>query len=334
MPGEAEIVGMFRRRLGIRGAPDDAEALPPRAACWCVDTLSAGTDVPPGMGLRRAARKSVVACVSDLAAKGSSPVSGLVSVSLPRGTRAAEASAVADGLADAAGEFGFSFAGGDTGQGAEASITVCLAGTPPGGGRGVGRWPGRGGARDGDLVLATGRFGLTAAGRDLVLGGAGARGRFGRAAVAAVHNPVCRLRFGTAAAGMFTSSTDTSDGLAAALGELAQRSGAALFVRAIPGAEGLEEFAARRGADARALALGGGEEYEIVFTARPSDRGRIAEAGRRTGTPVTEIGVVEKAGSGGRGKAGAYLEGRGGITRIRGGWQHFGKGGKSGGSGR
>lgn len=324
LPGEAEIVRIFRRRLGARGAPDDVEALPAGAACWCVDTLSAGTDVPPGMGLRRAARKSVVSCASDLAAKGFAPASGLVSVSLPAGATAADASALAGGLAGAAGELGFAFAGGDTGEGAELSITVCLAGAAARGGGGrKARWPGRGGARPGDAVFATGRFGLTAAGLRVIAGRARASGRFARAAASAVYSPLCRARFGAAAARMFTSSMDTSDGLSAALEGLARGSGAAFSIGDVPLAAGVGRFAVENGLDAARLALWGGEEYEIAFTARPSCAERIAEAGRATGTPVCRIGVVEEAG-GGRRAGTARLEGGGDPLEIRGGWQHLG----------
>ena len=327
LPGEAEIVRIFRKRLGVRGEPDDAEALPAGASCWCVDTLSAGTDVPPGMGLRRAARKSVVSCASDLAAKGFAPASGLVSVSLPAGTTASDASALAGGLAGAAGELGFAFAGGDTGQGAELSITVCLAGAAAaagrgrkGGGRGR-KWPGRGGARAGDIVFATGSFGLTSAGLRVAMGRAKASGRFGRAASSALYSPHCRARFGAAAARMFTSSMDTSDGLAAALAGMSRGSGAPFAVGGVPLAPGLERFAAANGLDAVRLALEGGEEYEIVFTARPSDRRRIAAAAKRTATPVSEIGIVEEGGGGG---PGARLEAGGGSLEISGGWEHLG----------
>lgn len=343
MPDEADFVGMFRGRLGIRGDPDDIEALPPRASCWCVDTLSAGTDILPGMGLRRAARKSVAACVSDLAAKGAAPVSGLASVSLPPGASARYASAVASGLADAAGEFGFPFAGGDTGRGEELSITVCLAGAGAPGRRGR-RWPGRGGARPGDLVLATGAFGLTAAGREILMGrAAGARGRFAGAARRASYLPACRTGFGQAAAGMFTSSTDTSDGLAAALSEMARSSRMELAIADIPYAPGLERFAAAHGLDAEQLALNGGEEYEIVFTARPSDMSRIEEVARRSRTPVSALGRVEGSGRrgagsrGGTGGGGAHIVGDDGGRRrrgIRGGWRHsFGSGTGAGGRG-
>lgn len=309
----------------MRGAPDDVEALPAGAACWCVDTLSAGTDVPPGMGLRRAARKSVVSCASDLAAKGFAPASGLVSVSLPAGTTASGASALAGGLAGAAAELGFAFAGGDTGEGAELSITVCLAGAgrrASGGG-----WPGRGGARAGDIVFATGAFGLTAAGLRVIAGGGRASGRFARAARSAVYSPRCRARFGAAAARMFTSSMDTSDGLSAALDGMARGSGLPFAVGRVPLAAGVGRFAADNGLDAVRLALGGGEEYEIAFTARPSDRRRIAEAARATGTPVSELGVVGKAEGGGKDGAAARFEAGGESFRIRGGWRHLGGGG-------
>ena len=42
------------------------------------------TDIPQKMGLKDAARKSVVACISDFASKGIKPEYGIISVNLPK----------------------------------------------------------------------------------------------------------------------------------------------------------------------------------------------------------------------------------------------------------
>ena len=49
-----------------------------------VDTLVESTDVPPGMKLEDVARKSVVSCVSDFAAKGVKPIFGIISLIIPK----------------------------------------------------------------------------------------------------------------------------------------------------------------------------------------------------------------------------------------------------------
>jgi thiamine-monophosphate kinase len=48
----------------------------------------------------------------------------------------------------------------------------------------------------------------------------------------------------------------------------------------------------------RALALqcllAGGDDYELCFTAAPSDRGRVAAAGARCDVAVTRIGTITR----------------------------------------
>src|SRR5207237_10321574 len=67
---------------------DDVAQLPPRRGRLAIkcDMLVAKTDVPAGMNLRQAARKSVAMCVSDFASKGIAPDSFLISLGLMRGT--------------------------------------------------------------------------------------------------------------------------------------------------------------------------------------------------------------------------------------------------------
>lgn len=312
---EAAITGMFRRDLGCDGtAPDDIErvAIPNGAALAAkVDTLVGSTDVPPRMSPAEAARKSVAACVSDFAAKGIRPEWALVSVTIPETHTRADVEMLSAGLAEAAAEFGCAVLGGDTNRGKDLSITVCMLGR-------AGPSPRRGGAAPGDSIFVSGPFGLAAAGLRMMMDGSAHTATLDGAAQA-VLRPTPRLEFGVRAAPMFSSSMDSSDGLSTTLNEMARRSGASMVVTGSPAAGGLEEFARQAGLDAASLTYDGGEEYEIVFTAHPSEIPRIEEAARETGAPLIRIGHVE-AGSG------AFIQdGDGGVRKplADGGWKCF-----------
>src|SRR5207249_10377383 len=63
------------RRVPL-GFSDDVSAIPLSSKTWIIvktDMLVGSTDVPPGMTIQEAARKAVVATISDFAAKGVKP---------------------------------------------------------------------------------------------------------------------------------------------------------------------------------------------------------------------------------------------------------------------
>jgi thiamine-monophosphate kinase len=105
---------------------------------------------------------------------------------------------------------------------------------------------------------------------------------------------------------------DTSDGLSTDLAHICDESGvgAELRAEAIPRARVVRPS---REIDLE-LALHGGEDYELLFTARPGKRipSQIA------GVPVTRIGEVTR-----RGKI--FLTNRSGVKRElkAQGWEHF-----------
>lgn len=324
---EDEIVGIYRERLGLgEDARNDVEAVRVgnRLLVSKVDTLVYGTDVPPGMTPRQAARKAAVACVSDFAAKGVRPRWALVSITAPASCTARTHGSMAAGLADAADAYGFKVLGGDTNRGAEISITVCMMGLAKGvfprrdAPTGPGYWkrppaiPFRGGASPGDRVFATGPFGLPAAGLYAISHGVpGPRG-----ALRAVMEPRARLDFGARAAPYLSSAMDSSDGLSTTLNEMAARSGVAIIVDGEPAADGVAEFAAKHGLDPDSLVYHGGEEYEIVFTLRPGGINDIFSAIRDTRTPLTPIGRVEEG-------EGVYLGHKDRKRLVDGGWKAF-----------
>src|SRR5205809_6545582 len=88
---EREIIGIFKRRFEsgpklALGFDEDVVAFPMSQGVRVglkTDMLVGSTDVPPGMTLRQAARKSVVSTVSNFVAKGGYPRGLLVSLGLP-----------------------------------------------------------------------------------------------------------------------------------------------------------------------------------------------------------------------------------------------------------
>jgi thiamine-monophosphate kinase len=88
-----------------------------------------------------------------------------------------------------------------------------------------------------------------------------------------------------------------SDGLADGVRQLAAASGVGIAIDndAIPLADGVREYYRDRGYDAVCAAIAGGDDYELLFTVRPSLTGRLRALKRLVGDlPITRIGVVTK----------------------------------------
>jgi thiamine-monophosphate kinase len=81
------LANQFRDQPGVPlGFDDDVSAIPLSSKTWIItktDMLVGSTDIPPGMTVQEAARKAVVATISDFAAKGVKPRALMVSLGLP-----------------------------------------------------------------------------------------------------------------------------------------------------------------------------------------------------------------------------------------------------------
>jgi len=124
---EKKIIELFQNRLGNTNfVPEDVESfkIGKKRLVAKVDTLVESTDVPPGMKLEDVARKSIVSCVSDFAAKGVKPIFGIVSLTIPKRLSRSNIESLAKGFQRAAGEFKLKILGGDTNEGKELVIIV------------------------------------------------------------------------------------------------------------------------------------------------------------------------------------------------------------------
>lgn len=258
---------------------------------------------PPGsVGHRCLARG-----LSDIAAMGGEPLACFLSLGLPPGLPQKWADQFLRGLEALARRFKVQLAGGDTSSAGNITADIVVLGQVP-----TGKALLRSGARPGNRIFVTGDLGGSAAILHRLY--SGARIRPSRSSRHFYPEPRVAVGRWLREHGLATALIDLSDGISVDLAHICQESGVAATIDSgrIPIAK-----------DATLeLALHGGEDYELLFTAPPKKRvpARIA------GAKVTEIGVIKKAshytpaiqilGKNGRLQP---LEPRG--------WQHFSKSG-------
>lgn len=285
---EREIIRIFSSTFGIRELDDVATVrFGKKQLVFKADMLVGLTDVPPQMRPWQAARKSIVSVVSDLSAKGARPIACMISLGLPRQVTKEYVDDLAKGFKVAANEFGVRIVGGDTNEATDLVIDCSMIGI-------VDRMPTRAGSRPGDVVAVSGKFGLAASGLAILMKDAQAEPAFRKSAVSSVIEPVPRQKFGSLAK-YFSSSIDSSDGLAISLYELASQGGVDIQIDydAVK-AQGVEEFARQNNLSAQDLVFYGGEEYEIVCTIPKPNLARAKLAAKKAGLDLYVIGGVTK----------------------------------------
>jgi thiamine-monophosphate kinase len=318
--GELRIISILERALGtsaltVVGFGDDISAVrlsKRQIAVLKTDMLVGSTDIPPGMSMKQAARKAVMANVSDLAAKGIRPLAGIVALGLPAYLTRRDVHGIASGLAQAAKEYGFHLVGGDTNESKDLTISIALFAIAN-----RGQLILRSGAKVSDIVAVTGEFGDTAAGLKALLEKKKRPTQLARPLYQAVYNPRAQLDLGLrlAASGAVTASIDSSDGLAWSLHELSKASRVGIRLDIIPVSEAAKKFAELYNYSTNDLALYGGEEYHLVVTVR---HGRFEVAQRAARGKLKPVGVVTREFRGVRSRQ------AGKETIIaRKGWEHF-----------
>ncbi len=255
--------------------------------------------------------------LSDVAAMGGTPRYALVSLALPPETPVAWLEGVYGGLGEGASAYEVVVVGGNVSRtSGPLIIDVTLLGEA----QTVIR---RAGARPGDGVWVTGAVGKAAAGLFLLRHPEVRMAGVGEALTAAYLRPVPRVAVGQAlgASGLVTALIDTSDGTASDLLHLAEASGVGVRLEParLPLAEGLVAVAQAAGVDPAAWALGGGEDYELLFAADPVFGEVAAGLARTTRVPITRIGEILPP------VEGRWLAGRDGrrTPLVSVGWDHF-----------
>lgn len=231
--------------------------------------------------------KCLARAISDIAAMGGTPRCFLLSLALPGSLTGRWLDEFLAGLRRASRKFQCPLAGGDTTRRGEVLINVTVVGEIP---KGLALRRSR--ARAGDLIYVSGRLGEAQLGLQLLRPSkrlAGAKDLCTRKHL----YPEPRLALGQCLAEKRLASAmmDLSDGLSTDLPRLCAASGvgARLNSTSLPLVR-LPAYRQNAKIDPLRLALHGGDDYELLFTVRPSQTSFLPRSFR--GTPLTAIGVV------------------------------------------
>lgn len=235
--------------------------------------------------------KALAVNISDLAAMGAAPKVALVTLGLRGNERVIDVQELYRGLGELARRFRMTIAGGDIVRSPRAltlHVTAVGESTDP-------RVLSRSGAKPGDVIAVSGTIGASAAGlRLLELDRKDSR-RVATTAdllIQAHLRPEPRVPLGAMLLEYGASAAmDLSDGLLGDLPKILAASGVSAEIdsRRIPVAAAARALFPDDWLD---LALRGGEDYELLFTASPAAWTSIALAAERAGSDLTAVGTV------------------------------------------
>jgi thiamine-monophosphate kinase len=300
--GEFELIDRFFRRPGRASASvplgigDDCALLAPAAGMQLAvssDMLLEGRHFLSTVDPQRLGHKALAVNLSDLAACGARPLGFTLSLALPA-IDEPWLEGFARGLFALADEHGCELVGGDTTRGPLA-ISITVFGEVP-----AGRALLRSGARAGDDLYASGSLGDARLALEVFRGALGAPAGWFEAARRRMEQPTPRVALGQALRGIASAAIDVSDGLLGDLGHVLRQSQVGATIQAplalpLLAARGHAGSGAELPDEATQLAfvLAGGDDYELAFTAPPSQRDAVAAAAARSATAVTRIGRID-----------------------------------------
>lgn len=297
---EFDIINTYFSHIGdssdwlITGVGDDAAVIatnPEQQLLIAIDTLNAGVHFPDTTPADEIGYKALAVNVSDIAAMGGQPIWFTLSLSLPE-VNHEWLRGFAAGLSAMASEYNLTLIGGDTTRG-PLSATIQIAGIVP-----KGKALCRSGANIGDDIYVTGTLGDAAAGLNLLQQHLSSYSSNQKALINRLHHPVPRVGVGLALRDVAGACIDVSDGLAADLGHIlvASKVGAEINPQSIPLSEGMQHSGLAIDSQYE-LALHGGDDYELCFTAAETSKAEIKAISQQTGCRITCIGkIIEETG--------------------------------------
>jgi thiamine-monophosphate kinase len=297
LTGEFELIERLCARLPasrrtILSIGDDCAILAARRArqLFTIDSMVEGVHFNSAWGTpEQVGARSLAVNLSDIAAMGGSPTACVVNLAIGAGITAGFLDRLYAGLAVEARRAGVDIVGGNITSARQLSITIALLGDAPA------RPLRRDAARVGDEIFVTGTLGDAGAGWRILAGHLRARGAVRRHLVRRYLAPTARLSAGRRLAKIrpVAAAIDVSDGLWQDLSHILERSGvgAEIDPAAIPVSRAYRDVMA----EDRSLALGGGEDYELLFCLRPGYS--PARLSRMLGIRVARIGRIVRGSS-------------------------------------
>jgi thiamine-monophosphate kinase len=256
--------------------------------------------------------KSLAINLSDIAAMGGMPHYALVALSLPPETEVADVTALYQGMMELARQFNVSIIGGNISRSMEVSVTITVIGSSID--RAILR---RSAAKPGDMIAVTGYPGSAAAGLEMLSKRLRFKPEVSRYFQDAFLRPAPRVTEGQLLVKHgIAAAIDISDGLLADLRHVceASRVSARVITDFLPIHDMVQANFKEK---ALALSLGGGEDYELLFTGSDA---AIKEVKDELNCPVTAIGEITE---GEPGKI-HLVDAAGRPVKIgRTGWTHF-----------
>lgn len=290
----------------VRGIGDDAAVIETGVPVWwhiTTDLLAEGVHFdlasasPASIGYRAA-----VANLSDLAAMGAVPRYLLISLAIPKHINQSHIHAFYKGMMQACRPYDVALIGGDTSASkAGLFLNITLLGTTE-----KQRALFRHGARAGDEIYVSGTLGDSLAGLRLLLDSAASRSsKRNRSHISPFHRQFLKGRHLKPAARvaegqwlnngrLATAAIDLSDGLSGDLRHICEESGVGAEVESdqLPLSPACRAYAKAYGISPVQLALTGGEDYELLFTASPRFRHTLTRQARARGFHITRIGTI------------------------------------------
>ena len=293
--GEDRLLRWLRARLDEPLIGDDAAVLPAGGPfAVTVDHQIAGVHFPPGLEEAVIARRLLAVNLSDLAATGAVPAYAFLALAAPAGF---DHKKFFTAFLAGCRRFGLRLAGGDLAKSDRFTAALTLMGTKEKGGR----WLKRSGAVPGHALWLGGTVGESAAGR-LALERGESFEAFSSSLRAAARRaarrhlrPEPQIDLGRwLAKRKHGAAMDVSDGVARDLHRLCRASavGAEIEADALPLTDRFRDLCKALDTDPLALALGGGEDYVLLFTLPKDAEPPAAFACRRIGTITKRGGVL------------------------------------------
>ncbi|MBM3782341.1 MAG: thiamine-phosphate kinase [Acidobacteria bacterium] len=300
--GERALITRVRARLPrpssslVVGPGDDAAIVRPGRAALQVLTTDALVE---GVHFSRAwcpaasiGHKALAVNLSDIAAMGALPRWALLSLALPADTAVDVVDGLVDGLSALATRHGVTVAGGNITR----SPGPIVVDVTVGGEVAQRKFITRAGAFPGDELWLSGTIGGAHAALAILESG----GAPPKALASRLHRPTPQVRLGAAVAAHRAARglIDLSDGLGAAITQLAEASGcgARIDAAAVPVEPEARAWWTRQGLDPIRQSLSGGEDYELLLAVPPRWGGRLRHLRRQvTDPPLTRIGTLTRA---------------------------------------
>jgi thiamine-monophosphate kinase len=256
--------------------------------------------------------KALAVNLSDIAAMGGVPQYALISLALPPDIEVENIDKFYTSTTQLAEEFGVAVVGGDIVASPNVVITIAVLGYSKG--RAILK---RSTACPGEQIAVTGYLGLSAGGLEMLKSGVSLDSEATSILKHGHLQPMPRIREGQILAGLgVRTAIDISDGLIADLNHICEASkvGARIKIEQVP----VHPVVKVNFSNYQELALYGGEDYELLFTA---SKDVIEQAKQALNLPVTVIGDITEESSAERV---TIVDSKGKIIPYRrGGWEHF-----------